>query len=203
MRDTPEQPERARFVTVMRGYDRIEVDEHLRVTERRVARQRSELTASEDRRRRAEDRAATLEAEIRQVRARLDSASAPADGGFGIRAEKLLRLAEQEASELRAAAARDVAALRQEARADAEHHRHEVEQDLIARSASFDERAAPRTAEMQQHEEQIAEQLAAVKAETEALQAAAQRAVDLYRQRVEADAEELKARAAAEAAMIR
>jgi cell division septum initiation protein DivIVA len=70
----------------MRGYDRIEVDEHLRVTERRVARQRSELAASEDRRRRAEDRAATLEAEIRQVRARLDSASAPADGGFGIRA---------------------------------------------------------------------------------------------------------------------
>jgi cell division septum initiation protein DivIVA len=197
----PAQPERARFVTVMRGYDRVEVDEHLRVTERRVARQRADLAASEDRRRRAEDHAATLEAEIADMRARLESASG--DGGFGVRAEKLLRLAEQEASELRAAAGRDVAAMRQEARADAERHRHEVEQDLIARTASFDERATQRTTELQQREQQIADQLAAVKAETEALQAAAQHAADQYRQRVEADAEEVKARAAADAAKIR
>lgn len=203
MRDTPQQPERARFVTVMRGYDRTEVDEHLRVAERRVARQRAELAASEERRRRAEEHAATLETEIRKVRARLDSASAPADGGFGVRAERLLRLAEQEAAELRTAAGREVATVRQEARADAERHRHEVERDLIARSASFDERAAQRTAELQQREQQLADQQTAVRAETEALQAAAQRAADQYRQRVEADAEEVRARAVADAAKIR
>jgi cell division septum initiation protein DivIVA len=192
-----------RFVTVMRGYDRVEVDEHLRSTERVVAKLRAELAASEARRRRAEERADSLENEIRDARTRLDSTSVPPEGGFGVRAEKLLRLAEQEASELRAAAGREAAAVRQEVRAEAEEHRHEVEQSLITRSAQFDERASQRTAELQQREQQIADQLEAARSETEALQAAARRAADQYRQRVEADAEEIKTRAAGEAAKIR
>ena len=83
----------------------------------------------------ASERIAALEAELAEERARVEKAErALADGGvggFGVRAERLLRLAEIEAREMRAAAAADVAAMIAKAQAEAESHRHEVEQQLI------------------------------------------------------------------------
>ena len=62
-----------------------------------------------------------------------------------MRAERLLRLAETEAREMRGAAAADVAAMIAKAQADAEAHRHEVEQQLIERSTALDRQARDRT----------------------------------------------------------
>ena len=138
--DTPaNRPDRSRFVVVLRGYDRIEVDEYVDAAEQEVARLIGELTRSDDRARRAEQRVEALERENRSVRAKLDaaaSAAAPASPeGFGARAERLLRLAEQEAASVRAEAAEEAVVLRQKAREDLERQRHEAEQALIARSA--------------------------------------------------------------------
>jgi DivIVA domain-containing protein len=194
-------PER-RFATVVRGYDRGEVDGYLGEAKRVVSQLLNELTEADDRRRRAEQRAESLEHENRAARARADAPRTP-DEGFGMRAERLLRLAEQEAAEVRSGAAEEAAALRQQVREDIERQRHEAEQALIARSGQFDERAAQRTSELQRREQQIADQADASRAEAENIQAAARRAADQYRQRVEADVEEVKTRVGAEVAQIR
>jgi DivIVA domain-containing protein len=194
-------PER-RFATVVRGYDRTEVDGYLAEVQRVVTQLQNELSDADDRRRRAEQRVESLEHENRAARARAD-APRPPDEGFGVRAEKLLRLAEQEAAEVRTGAAEEAAALRQQVREDIERQRHEAEQALIARSGKFDEHAAQRTSELQRREQQIADQAAAARVEAENIQAAARRSADQYRQRVEADVEEVKARVGAEMAQIR
>lgn len=200
--DAPRSVDRPRFVTVVRGYDRIEVDEHVDAVHRLVERLRGELATAENRLRDAERHAESLENE-RAARSRVEPAPAPLEEGFGVRAERLLRLAEQEAAEVRGEAAEEAAQMRQQVREDVERQRHEAEQKLIARSAQFDEHAAQRTAELQRRELQIAEQLTAARAEADAVQTAARRAADNYRQRVEADADEIKTRATAEVAQIR
>ena len=201
---TDDEAGRARFVTVMRGYDRIEVDEYVRDTHRSVQRLRTEPAESEGRRWRAEQHAESVEKEIRAVRAKLDAQpAAPVEEGFGIRAERLLRIAEQEAAEIRAGASREAAATLQHGRAEAERARHEAEQAFIQRESRFDEQVSQRTADLQQREQQLAEQLEAARNEAEAVEAAARRAADQYRRRVHADAEEIVARARSEAGQIR
>jgi cell division septum initiation protein DivIVA len=194
----PDAQDRPRFVTVMRGYDRIEVDEYIGEMRRRMERLEADLAAAQGRVHDAEQRVETLEAE----RARSVPAAAP-DAGFGVRAERLLRLAEQEAAQVRSGAAEEAASLRQQVREDVERQRHEAEQVLIARSAQFDEQVSKRTAELQQREQQVEEQRAAARAEAEAVESAARRAADQYRQRVEADAEETRTRVATEVSRIR
>ena len=205
VRDVPaEDADRPAFVTVMRGYDRVEVDEYVRETHRANRRLRAELEESKRRGQRAEQHAEEVEKEVRAVRAQLDARpTAPAEEGFGIRAERLLRIAEQEAAEIRSAASREAAATLQQSRAEAERARHEAEQALIARSGQFDEQVAQRTADLQKREQNAAEQLEAARSEAEAVEAAARRAADQYRRRMQADAEEIVARARSEAGQIR
>ena len=205
VRDTTDnEADRARFVTVMRGYDRIEVDEYVRDTHRSVQRLRTELAESEGRRRRAEQHAEAVDKEVRAARAQPDARpSAPAEEGFGVRAERLLRIAEQEAAEIRSGASREATATLQHSRAEAERARHEAEQALIERESRFDEQVSQRTNDLQQREQQLAEQLESARNEAEAVEAAARRAADQYRQRVHADAEEIVARARSEAGQIR
>src|SRR5689334_16350999 len=107
------------------------------------------------------DRVAELEAQLAAERRRAEQAeqalagrrSAEPEGGFGMRAERLLRLAEAEARDMRAAAARDATALLERTQAEAETHRHEVEQELISRSAAFDRRSAERDATLTAREQ--------------------------------------------------
>src|SRR4051794_3300638 len=93
-------------------------------------------------------RIATLPAELAEARARAEKAErALAEGGvggFGVRAERLLRLAETEAREMRGAAAADVSKMIAKAQAEAEAHRHEVEQQLIERANALDRQARER-----------------------------------------------------------
>lgn len=196
-RPAPEPPQ---FDMVLRGYDRIEVDEYVRDARRTTQKLQAELAQSEERHRRAEQHAESVEREMTAARSR---PAAPAEEGFGMRAERLLRIAEQEAAEIRSGASREAAATLQQSRAEAERARHEAEQALITRSSRFDEQAAQRTAELQQREQQIAEQLEVARNEAEAVEAAARRAADQYRERMQADAEEVVARARSEAGQIR
>ncbi|OLT14621.1 hypothetical protein BJF78_18020 [Pseudonocardia sp. CNS-139] len=114
---------------------------------------RDRLAAAESGRQAAEQHARALEKEVRNARQQQGDAPLSAES-FGFRAEKILRLAEHEAADVRNRAANEATALVEQARADAERHRHEVEQKLIARSAEMDQEAAQRNVAIQEREQQ-------------------------------------------------
>lgn len=201
----PEPVPAARFGSARHGYERAQVDRY-------VADLTARITAADERRldvtRRLSaerQRAEQVEAELRETRTALQSAPQEAPGqaaeshvGFGHRAERILRLAEAEAREVRTAAATEAAALLERTHAEAEVHRHEVEKGLIARAAKLDEEAAQRSAELQAREQKLVEDLDAARREAEQLRTAARReAAELRR---EAEAAIRKAQADADSA---
>lgn len=192
----PEIPEQRRFDVALRGYERRQVDQHLHQLERQVGSLRAQLTTSERLRNQAQEHANATETEMRALQAQKLYGEDPApEDSFGYRAEKLLRMAEHEAADVRAKAAKEASTLIEQARAEAERHRHEVEQALISRAALLDQQAGQRTVELQEREQQIAEQLATARAEAEQLQAATIRASDQLREEAEAKAEQIRLRA--------
>jgi hypothetical protein len=82
------------FEVVRRGYDRDQVDAQLRDM-------RERLSAAENARQAAEKRATAEQAEKRPAREN----TGPSQESFGYRAEKILRLAEHEAADVRSRAA--------------------------------------------------------------------------------------------------
>ena len=74
------------FATVMRGYDRHQVDEHIRQIEAEV-RQHRESTTS-------------LKRELSEAHRQIQEQERPTYSGLGARIEQLLRLAEEQATEL-------------------------------------------------------------------------------------------------------
>jgi hypothetical protein len=101
-----------------------------------------------------------------------------------------MRTAEQEAAEVRTSATREATALLERARADAEAHRHEVEQSLITRTAMLDQEAAQRKVELDERERQIAEQGAASRQEAERMLAEVKRQAEQLHQDAQARAEQ-------------
>ncbi|MGH3695003.1 MAG: DivIVA domain-containing protein [Pseudonocardiaceae bacterium] len=100
------------FDVVLRGYDKRQVDERLRFLGSELAAARHELQA-------ACQRVAMLEDALSQARSA--SCGEPAgDGQFGARVEKILKLAEDEAREVRTAAGAEADELFRVATADAE-----------------------------------------------------------------------------------
>ena len=158
------------FPTVVRGYERHQVDRFV-AHQRRVVRElRTALTATE-RPAPASHRAGaspTPRSGSGCVPSWTPGTSA-APEGFGTRAEKLLRMAESEAAEMRANASRESVALVEQARVAAEQHRHEAEQAAIARSRELEQEIRRRTAELVDREQKAAEQVAAGRAEAERL----------------------------------
>jgi hypothetical protein len=192
------------FDTVLRGYERRQVDEFAVEKNKEIAWLKMELAEAHRQRRLATEHAEGTEAEMRELRASsAHSEPAAIEDSFGYRAEKLLRMAEQEATEARAHATKESASIIERARTEAEKHRHEVEQQLISRAAQLDQAAARRAVELQEREQQISDQLEATRAETEQLHAAATRAADRLRQESEAKAEEIRIRAEAAAKKVR
>jgi hypothetical protein len=184
------------FEAALRGYDRRQVDEFVAAGRNEVAQLRAELTEARRQQRAATEHAEATERELRELRARPAQPEAPTvEDGFGYRAEKLLRLAEQEASEARTTATRESAAILEQARTEAEQHRHEVEQNLIARSSLLEQQAAQRAAELQEREQQISDQVAAAREQADQVHAAATLAADRLRQQSEAAAAETRQRA--------
>ncbi len=185
------------FDTVLRGYERRQVDDYVAKAREEIAQLKEELAEAQRKRRLATEHAEATERELRDVRAKsAHSEPRSVEDSFGYRAEKLLRIAEQEAAEVRTHASRESASIIEQARTEAEKHRHEVEQSLIARASVLEQQAAQRNAELQEREQQIADQLAAAREQADQLHAAASRTADRLRQESEAAAEEAKLRAA-------
>jgi hypothetical protein len=185
------------FDTVLRGYERRQVDDFVAKQKDEITKLKDELAEAQRKRRLANEHAEATERELRDVRAKsAHSEPRSVEDSFGYRAEKLLRIAEQEAAEVRTHASRESAAIIEQARTEAEKHRHEVEQSLIGRASVLEQQAAQRNAELQEREQQIADQLTAAREQADQLHAAAARTADRLRQESEAAAEEAKLRAA-------
>lgn len=105
------------FDIVLRGYDRRQVDERLR----RIG---ADLAAAQQTARVAQERAATTEKEMARLRAQGPQAAQPPprdqSPSFGERVERILRLAEEEADEVRERATEEAGGTVQEARAEAQ-----------------------------------------------------------------------------------
>lgn len=184
------------FPTAMRGYERRQVDEYVTELVEKLNRLHTDVAEGQRKLRLATEHAEATERELRDARSRpAPEAAPPAEEGFGFRAEKLLRLAEQEATELRANASREASAIVEKARTEAEHHRHEVEQSLISRASLMEQQAAQRASELQDREQQIADQLAAAREQADELHSTATRAAERLRKESEAAAEETCKRA--------
>lgn len=111
---------------VLRGYDRIEVDEYIEQLLEENAALRHELDSGPSTQVMPEIPAPREEPRP----AGLDySVETPAEDSFGFRAEKLLRLAEREAAEMRTRATRDAETVEATARRRAEEHLRAAERD--------------------------------------------------------------------------
>jgi len=119
---------------VLRGYDRIEVDEYIAAVLEENAALRRELDARAAARpeRQPEPPAATSPTPTYY------DVDTPAEDSFGFRAEKLLRLAERESAEMRTRATRDAEAAEAAARRRSEEQLRaaEKEAEQIRSSAS-------------------------------------------------------------------
>jgi cell division septum initiation protein DivIVA len=207
------------FDLVRRGYDRQQVDEHIRnllnqISELQQAHQplanqlaelqqkhqplAAQLAELQQAHQREHRRAEWAEGELRNARSQVEQLSEQGGGGqqgFGYRVEKLLRTAEQEAADVRSSAAREATSLLERARKDAEAHRHEVEQSLIHRTATLDQEAAQRKVELDERERQIAEQAAAAREETERMLSEVRRQADQLHHEAAARAEQERIKA--------
>lgn len=193
---SPGGSESQQFDTVLRGYERRQVDEFVVEKNKEIAWLKMEVAEAHRQRRLATEHAEGTETELRELRANsAHTEPASIEDSFGYRAEKLLRMAEQEAAEVRSQASRESAGIVEQARTEAEKHRHEVEQSLIARASLLEQQAAQRTAELQEREQQISDQLAAAREQADQLHAAAVRAADRLQDESVAAAEETKLRA--------
>jgi cell division septum initiation protein DivIVA len=218
---TVDSGQSAIFDLVRRGYDRQQVDDHIRVlvsqlTELRqvhqpVADQLAELQQShqplvaqltelQQAHQREHRRAEWAEGELRGARTQIEQLSeqqgnGSSQQGFGYRVEKLLRTAEQEAADVRSSAAREATTLLERARKDAEAHRHEVEQSLIHRTATLDQEAAQRKVELDERERQIGEQATAARDDSERMLAEVRRQTDQLHQEAVARAEQERTKA--------
>ncbi|MQA16395.1 MAG: hypothetical protein GEV09_20290 [Pseudonocardiaceae bacterium] len=108
-----DEPGNEYFDTVLRGYAREQVDERLRFLG-------SELTTAEQALASARERTAALEGELAEARGELGRRVPDPDVGFGDRVEKILRLAEEEAGEIRQRANDEASSVVERARKDAE-----------------------------------------------------------------------------------
>lgn len=192
----PPTPDVRTFDSALRGYERRQVDQFVADRTEEVARLLRDLAEAQRQRRLATEHAEGTERELRELRATMVAGGAEGSrNSFGYRAEKLLRLAEQEAAEARNHATRESAWIIELARTEAEKHRHDVEQNLISRAALLEQQAAQRAAELQDREQEMAGHLAAAREQADQLHSAAVRATDRLREDAEAAAQDTRMRA--------
>src|SRR5712691_7365983 len=93
------------FVTVMRGYDRQQVDEHIRQIDAEVRRHREQAQA--------------MQRELSEAHRQIHEQDRPTYTGLGARIEQLLRLAEEQATEEVQAARSEASGIKARAKVDA------------------------------------------------------------------------------------
>ncbi len=162
----PERPERNaapepprpghRFDSVVRGYDRSQVDQHVDRQDAEMTQLRDELEAAERQRRALEEYVAALEAERREREPR--DAGTDAHGrltGHGPVADRLLRVARHEAATVRATAARESAELLERARAEAEAQRRRADEAVADWVAVIHQDMSERMAKLEEEERAV------------------------------------------------
>jgi hypothetical protein len=190
---TGPDPDEPRFEHALRGYERTAVDAHLAQQATVLVELRAALAGADRAQVAAVERAEAAEAENAELRRAAAAAPPPvAETGFGSRAEKILRMAEREASEARARAATESAALIDAARSAAEAHRHEVEQELIGRVSHAEQTTAQLEADLAEREQQMARKIETDRDEARRVHDAAVRAAEVLRAAATAEAEEMR-----------
>jgi hypothetical protein len=142
----PPDRESPQFDLVLRGYDRVEVDQYVRGLLEENAALRRDLAAS----RAAQRNGATAPGPQTSPTSRHYDVDTPAEDSFGFRAEKLLRLAEQEARDMRTCATRDAQAVEAAARRRAEEQLRAAEAQAKDIRARVSEEAANRQKQVSQ-----------------------------------------------------
>jgi chromosome segregation ATPase len=192
----PHDSDNDAFDTALRGYDRRQVDRRIRELTDQLALLHSASRKAEAASATAASRARSTEEKLQAARSELaqlrEAGSDDARSGFGYRAERILRAAQHEAAELRASAAQEVAALVEQARADAEQKRHELEQQLIQRAAVQDHEAAQRNADIRGREQAAAAAVEAARQEAEEVRSSAVAAAQALRTDAEAHAKDIR-----------
>ena len=123
------------FDMVLRGYDRIEVDEYIAALLEENSALRRELDSRGSRPEpQAQPAAAAPSSQFYDV-------DTPAEDSFGFRAEKLLRLAERESAEMRTRATRDAEAVEAAARRRSEEQLRAAEKEAEGIRSSADQDA--------------------------------------------------------------
>jgi DivIVA domain-containing protein len=121
------------FVTAMRGYDRHQVDEHIRQIEAEVRQYREQAQA--------------MQRELSEARRQFHEQERPAYTGLGARIGQLLRLAEEQATEVVQTAGSEAGEIKATARVDAAQLRAGAENDAteLARPRSRPGSCSPRS----------------------------------------------------------
>ena len=130
----PPERESPQFDLVLRGYDRSEVDQYVQGLIEENAALRRDLEAGPAAQRNGASAGARPQPSPTSRNYDVDT---PAEDSFGFRAEKLLRLAEQEAADMRTVATRDAKAVQTAARRRAEEQLRAAEaqaEDIRART---------------------------------------------------------------------
>jgi O-antigen/teichoic acid export membrane protein/cell division septum initiation protein DivIVA len=160
--DASGEPPARVFDVVLRGYDRYQVEEHVRQLE--------------DQARRARDEVEVLRRNLDDARGQLEEGERTAYVGLGSRTEQLLRLAEEQATEILA-----------EARTDAGQLRAAAEQEVARLRTDAEREAAQLKVSAEQEQEEI---LTPARRQAEEMRGQAQRILEESQaQRAQAEAE--------------
>lgn len=173
------------FEVVWRGYDRDQVGRHIRDLQLQLEAERNRVEVTKKDLRRAENELAN----VARPAGTEDSQS------FGNRVEKILRMAEFEAAEIRRKANDDAGALMEKARVEAEAYRHDAERQLIIRASNLDQESARRDAVIQEREAEVAAELAAAKQRSDEVRSDAEQEAERVRKHAEALAQQTRAQA--------
>jgi cell division septum initiation protein DivIVA len=188
----------AAFDVVLRGYDKRQVDERLRFLG-------SQLTAAENALRMATERTATLQDELDEARTSSGGESS-VDSNFGARVERILKLAQDEAREVRSQADAAAAALLEQARVEAAEHQQQAQQEIATWQAEANRRTVEheqalqrRSIELDNARQELDRARHELERESERVRAQAQDEADQIRKAVAQEADELFKAARADA----
>ena len=181
------------FDVALRGYDKRQVDERLRYLAAELAVADNALAA-------ATQRVAMLEDALNQARWAPEGEPAT-DVNFGARVEKILKLAEDEAREVRAQAEAAAAALLDQARAQATEQRDRAEQEIAAWRAEANREAAEQDNALRRRSSELETACQEAEREGERVRAQARAEAEQIRAAAGTTAEELVRTATADAEM--
>jgi len=194
-RVTAAVPEAVQLPVVRRGgYDTAAVDAHVRrLTEANSA----NAAALES----AKGRIAQLEQDLARVKAELAENSTPSYASLGGRANALLRIAEEEAGEIKVAAERDAADIRAQAAKDTQAMRAEAQRELAelrnAQHQELDEQRARFTSEAESERNlarsEADDLLSSAKREADQIRLAAEQEINEMRTAAQREVEQARA----------